>query len=374
VSLSSRVSRATAAPFAVVAHSQFRLAAKLKDSGLTMEQKLSATQIGGRARALISDPKSELRVLSCVQGAIYIEDQWGRILWLTGSRAALHGRAILAPGTPTMSDVRRGMPCGVHGGHLRIGKRILVDLTCALAWAPAIPRGGSGGPLQWGRQLQEAIRRAARRSPSSGSPIRNLLRQSKVTDGALPRENRALGPLLQGAATLGSVQTRRDLPCALRGARGLVGLGEGLTPSGDDLLGGYLATLRLLDQAFAFLLGIDWAFVEAWVRSVGHLTSRLSHAILLDHACGEAGYPLWSLVSQTVSGLGEQDLAERAAEVSHTGHSSGWDMLAGVHCAAAVAASLAVGSPRRSAPALPASCRLAARRRETSQKEVLRVH
>jgi Protein of unknown function (DUF2877) len=121
---------------------------------------------------------------------------------------------------------------------------------------------------------------------------------------------------------------------AIRGhTRGLIGLGPGLTPSGDDLLCGLLAGLRILDDrpglrcssAQANLALIDRTVAEAQTR-----TTLLSRTLLHYAAQGVATEPLLRVLWALGSGLG-------IADVDHVlgiGHSSGSDMLTGAVLAA----------------------------------------
>jgi hypothetical protein len=99
----------------------------------------------------------------------------------------------------------------------------------------------------------------------------------------------------------------------LRGeAQSLIGLGPGLTPSGDDYLGGVLIALRLLDRgAQADSL---WRRIEPLLAA---RTSAISAAHLAAAAAGEGHEALHDALSGSVAGLGR------------VGHCSGWDALAG---------------------------------------------
>jgi hypothetical protein len=89
-----------------------------------------------------------------------------------------------------------------------------------------------------------------------------------------------------------------------RRGRELVGFGPGLTPSGDDLLGGLLFAARSLKTAypqdFNWKEGpvmdlIDWASTQ---------THPISHAILRDHALGHGPEPLHEVVMSLFNGQG----------------------------------------------------------------------
>jgi hypothetical protein len=102
---------------------------------------------------------------------------------------------------------------------------------------------------------------------------------------------------------------------------GLVGLGPGLTPSGDDFLVGALALLDALAER-----KVHTVLADAVARLLPALTSPLSLCFLRAAANGHVGEHLHSVVSAVISGRIEAAIAT----ARRIGHSSGWDMLAGV--------------------------------------------
>jgi hypothetical protein len=115
---------------------------------------------------------------------------------------------------------------------------------------------------------------------------------------------------------------------ALEGhARALVGLGRGLTPSGDDFVGALLFVLRsvpgLCPPSFPEALR---ARARDWVD----LTNAISFAILGDHAAGHGNaieHEIVSAFCEAHPGAGLSAAVERLVCI---GHSSGWDHLAGM--------------------------------------------
>jgi hypothetical protein len=120
----------------------------------------------------------------------------------------------------------------------------------------------------------------------------------------------------------------------------LVGLGPGLTPSGDDFLIGALALLDALSERDAHA-----ELARAIAAIPRGRTSALSECLLKTAAAGHLGADLCDAVSAVVSGAPDQALAA----IRRIGHSSGWDMLAGILTTLRVVATLdASSSPRRS--------------------------
>jgi hypothetical protein len=103
--------------------------------------------------------------------------------------------------------------------------------------------------------------------------------------------------------------------------QGLIGLGPGLTPSGDDLLIGALAMLNAIGERAAHA-----AMARAIVDVLPGLTTPLSACFLRAAAAGHVGEHLNQIVWSVMTG--DVDAAIEAA--AKIGHSSGWDMLAGI--------------------------------------------
>jgi len=104
-----------------------------------------------------------------------------------------------------------------------------------------------------------------------------------------------------------------------KSVRGLLGLGPGLTPSGDDVLVGALALLDALGEKPAHA-----ALAQTIIALSSGLTAPLSCCFLRAAAAGHIGETLHGALSSILAG--EIDAAIAAAET--IGHCSGWDMLA----------------------------------------------
>jgi hypothetical protein len=106
---------------------------------------------------------------------------------------------------------------------------------------------------------------------------------------------------------------------AAHAVHNLVGLGPGLTPSGDDFVMGALAALDALGQT-----NIRTALGETVVASA-HRTSPLSASLLRAAAAGHMGENLHMMIAAIVTG----DADAAIATAARIGHTSGWDALAG---------------------------------------------
>ncbi|MWA04399.1 DUF2877 domain-containing protein [Actinomadura sp. LD22] len=146
-----------------------------------------------------------------------------------------------------------------------------------------------------------------------------------------------------------------DLAGAVEAAERIVGLGPGLTPSGDDILCGLLVSLRLVGGAVAGRRGGTAVWLADWLGAAvtadaGTRTTALAATLLHCAAAGGAGGEI-AAVLRCVAGHEPPSAAVR--RLLAIGHTSGTDLAWGV--LAGCRATLALSSPgRRRAAANPA--------------------
>ncbi len=248
--------------------------------------------IGAKARAALAASGGVARPLAAFPDAPYF-DAAGEIVWVGSRLPAMHPRAVV-----TAEPVPRGAPA-------RFGA------LPRESWSPGLPRAA--------RAAVGACARLAASAPSLGEP-------------------RGFGWLLAGGTppfpldlAVGRVRAlaaayRDDDPeAADRTSRALLGLGGGLTPSGDDLVGGALFGRRLVAGDAR-----PWrALGERLAAEVTRASHAISAALFADLVAGASFAPLHELADALAAG---DDGAARAAAgaLAALGHSSGWDMLAGV--------------------------------------------
>lgn len=104
---------------------------------------------------------------------------------------------------------------------------------------------------------------------------------------------------------------------------GLVGRGEGATPSGDDLLIGIMAAAELRGYALA-PMAIP---LFAWLSAMPGVTTEISRSYLVHALQGHFSLPLNRLRRQLASGVAQ---AAHFAEFCRHGHTSGVDTLTGM--------------------------------------------
>jgi uncharacterized protein DUF2877 len=183
-----------------------------------------------------------------------------------------------------------------------LGERISLELPAAERWSPT--------PL----------------GPGATADVRALQRAAR---GRVPREG--LGSLVVEAhnSMSGHVQPALDaierwlVGNALdEDAQMLIGLGPGLTPSGDDYLGGVLIALHQFGRE------VQARGLWRWLEPRLGRTSAISAAHLAAAAAGEGHEALHACLHGLCAP--QADWPGLLAELESMGHTSGWDSLAGV--------------------------------------------
>lgn len=103
----------------------------------------------------------------------------------------------------------------------------------------------------------------------------------------------------------------------------LIGLGPGLTPSGDDFLGGMMIASSLLGEYEKLRILVDT------VETAASATNDISRAHLKAAAQGIGAEPLHATISDIVTNR-DQALKASLKRLDAIGHCSGWDALTGV--------------------------------------------
>src|SRR5208337_930327 len=209
------------------------------------------------------------------------------VLWVAQEGSPVHRRCILT--SLPLRSICPGQPFFVSGDSLHIGRDVLVELNQAIEWTPSTVGPGTAAPLPnvaAGLQRFSGILQVLDSVDGLGGSI--LLISAVGDDRAIP--DFAGESLVARAA--GSIQELaracmvQDIAQVALIGRELVGLGPGLTPSGDDFLGGLFFAVHSLKMAYPgeFCWGEEPVTeLIAWART---RTRPISHVILNDHAHG----------------------------------------------------------------------------------------
>lgn len=238
---------------------------------------------------------------------------------------------------------------------------LLVDANRLPAGATRVqdPVKGDGRRLVVGDGLLLRLAGAAEwngRLPAYPADESTLLSNLRAMRGLLQREGKpggllgttpSAGRFAMAASHLLRWETRRLSVALTRGdarraqvhARAIVGLGPGLTPSGDDFLVGMLAVLNVPGHPGGSHLP---ALGEA-ICGAASATNDISFAALSRAVVGAVPQPLIDLI-EAVMHRASDDLATAVRRVLQIGSSSGTDIACGVWSAFASCARGAAGS------------------------------
>jgi hypothetical protein len=214
-------------------------------------------------------------------------------------------------------QLREGLLVRVDRDGLRLGANIHVATADAVTWRPPPPPDWTVASLIEGLGLLRE--HASEMLPREGLAAFLLDDAPDLVGAPTPREALAATPsiaLLRGWLVQGS-----GLPD--QRVTGLVGLGPGLTPSGDDLLGGAMISLHLLgrpERAAALYRTVRPALADG--------TNAVSRALLAAAADGMGGESLHAALNAVLS-ADRSIMTDNLQAIDRIGHSSGWDALTG---------------------------------------------
>ncbi|MBI0577455.1 DUF2877 domain-containing protein [Neobacillus cucumis] len=120
---------------------------------------------------------------------------------------------------------------------------------------------------------------------------------------------------------------KNRMSAALQHAVSLIGLGPGLTPSGDDFLVGLFTILNMRHSPFIS----DHFFCEEVVKKAKDLTNDISFMALKKASAGQVRESIIVLVNSLINGK-ENELILALKNVLNIGSSSGTDIALGLIC------------------------------------------
>ncbi len=259
------------------------------------------SSIGRTARDALMERGDAGQVLAVVSNAVYLQTNAGEILWLAREGVPMHTRGGLC--SFNEDTLNAGMNFSVRDASLRIGDQCAIDLRRAQLWTPP--------------NIEPA--RVAPREVVSAR-VRDLRARLGTTD-SLPERAR------QTTREIARACLERDMARIAKQSQALIGLGAGLTPAGDDFVGGLLFAAFHLKTVYA--LSWDQHPIDDLLDYARTQTNRISYAVLSDHVRGESIEPLHNWIAALLDNLNHDDITTHARRVLAIGSTTGAEMLAG---------------------------------------------
>ena len=290
-----------------------------------------ARRVGSRAKGLLALPGFSGKVLAVLSETVYLASRDGEILWISQEDLPMHRRCVLA--SFRSDSICVGQKFFSQGPCLRIAGEVEIDLGQAVEWKPLSVVPQQAQPIfavnVHVRRLLEAVGKLG--SAKGFGQIIPLI--SAVLDGnemAAFVQDPLLARVRSSILDLARPCLKKDAVQVAQIGREFVGLGPGLTPSGDDFLGGLLFAARALKTTYPE--DFDWEEEPVtglidWARTQTH---PISHAILSDLALGHGPEPLHEVVTSLLKGQNLDDTMTGVIRLIEIGDTSGWDILTGV--------------------------------------------
>lgn len=286
-------------------------------------QTIDVSSLGVIARQALDTPR-RWRVGAVFARAFYLNDAHDWICVLPESMGAgpLHMCCRLMDGVDwTAAGIELGMQGRFQKNTLKLDGRIIFDLSAAETWQPQPPPSWTMASAANGLAELETL--SAARLPDDGL---SRLVFSGPGEEAMSRVAQAAAPMVQALASW--LQSSLNQPGksshALPDMSGLVGLGPGLTPSGDDFLCGVVVALQALQRR-----DLADSLSEAVVALAWRNTSPISAAYLEAARDGSVSSCIHRLLHDLLV-HNSASLAQSIDGIDGLGHTSGWETLAGI--------------------------------------------
>ncbi len=229
------------------------------------------------------------------------------LVWIGPAPRTRHPRMIVLPDVPPSAP-------------------LAVDLRHARCWAP--PAGGMPDGARVARRLVDLIAALVAARAAGAGRVDHALPAPRGFAAALvgqPLEFPLEHAFVRLHALAAALERPQPAPL-LAAACGLLGVGAGLTPSGDDVVGGALFALahRPGPQP-GWLAGT----IDAIHAAARERTHAISASLLVDLAAGQSYAVLHDFLHALAHDRDAAGVPAALGALVALGHTSGWDLFAG---------------------------------------------
>jgi hypothetical protein len=271
------------------------------------------------------------RVLAAVTHATYLLTEAGELLWLATQESPEHRRRIQWPAPLPRLAVDSTFTIRNRSINLEAGANL--DFRASHLWeASVLPTREVVGIGLLPKNIFEVVESLLAMEMPVGfgtfiRPVLQILRKRGAAINFQPEDilTKTSWPIVERIAW---ACLSHDLPGVLKQAEVLIGFGEGLTPSGDDFLGGLFFARVLVSCAYPQLNYLKLTNLPEWIDTFQSHTNLISFALLKDNVTGHTLEPLnrFGLALLTNRPV---ECAASAAGLIKVGHSTGWSLLTG---------------------------------------------
>ena len=272
-------------------------------------------------------------VLSAGSKASYVLGDEGDVIGISTLAQSLHTRFLLTDTAP--KRLAPGLKAWCDKDTLLFANGEGIDLHVESSWSGTCPGElpinsidvlvrnilellDVASDLHQGENLGQALK-----------VLKNVLTQNTESDSAYACASLFISVAMEPIRRIAEACHIGQPGTALGDLESLIGLGQGLTPSGDDFLGGLLFAFWHLNKAYPTAFEHDEAIANRLLGLAATETNRISYALLTDFASGQGPKPLHDLMDMMMAGNETSGLKGHVLQIIDIGHSSGWDSLTG---------------------------------------------
>jgi hypothetical protein len=247
----------------------------------------------------------------------------GVYLTLGNPSLPAHAYSVLWPG---YGDLRAGQEIVVSANGLTVNGRLRTKFAEMEVYTPREESHPSAGRMAIVEALI-ASRDAVAQAPGTGG-LAQILIACKTNDGSSYLAAHFAAVEREHCAAFARAIGARDRAGALRTSLQIAGAGAGLTPSGDDFLGGAVAALRYYTRSTGDEIFAQSVFDNIAAHAAAK-SSRFSAFLLAAAARGWVAEPVAGWLDAVHRG-DSVAARQRIPEIACLGHSSGLDTLTGM--------------------------------------------
>jgi len=287
--------------------------------------------IGSTAHEWFSSAPGQGKVIAVVTNCIYLVNSDDQLVWLANEKTPLHTRSIQLAGA--LPGLVPDDPFRIEDQELVFPNGVVVNPKNAEDWCPAdFSNEHPLAPPEIYQKSREVFSHLAQlQPPGFGSFITPIL--ASFEDDGISSQSQFDDPVLQFAwpAVHSIAQAAaQDVRGIYARVNDLVGLGSGLTPSGDDFLGGLFFGLHILNQRFPSQFQLNKTEISRFLMQIRSCTNLISATLLSDLAGGLGPAPLHAFIQNLLIPESQETSFEHALALTFIGHSTGWDILTGL--------------------------------------------
>lgn len=297
-------------------------------------QHIPVLRIGDFAAGLFL-PGSTGRVLATTSKVTYLKCSTDELVWIVAKNAPMHRRAIELVGQlpPLVVD----STYSAKDSSLRFDSDVFLDLDVTPLWKTRSLLSESKLAANDRQQTISLLSSIYNELPSPtgfGIFIPHLIKLSRdPTTFNIPQRRywtesqKVAFPIILRIA---KACLAYEFDAIFKHTEQLIGLGEGLTPSGDDFVGGLFFYIRTLQGLLNCFYPSFFTNMENFLEQSKPRTNIISATILKDHTLGHSFDLLHEFIPSLLSGGNPDNLRRTASKLIGLGHSTGWDTLTGI--------------------------------------------